>query len=141
MLNSQIGNLLLPTTAEEMQQRDWRQADIILITADAYVDHPSFGVALIGRLLESEGYRVAILAQPDWRSVEPFRALGKPRLFWGITSGCIDSRLNDYASLGNKRKEDVYSPGGQLGLRPERPLLIRQGHARHIPTFPLFWVV
>ena len=121
-----------------MQQRGWHQADIILITGDAYVDHPSFGVALIGRLLESNGFRIAILAQPDWRSIEPFRALGKPRLFWGITSGCIDSRLNDYASLGNKRKEDVYSPGGKLGLRPYRPLLVYSARAREaFPDVPI----
>jgi uncharacterized radical SAM protein YgiQ len=128
----------LPMTAEEMQQRGWNRPDIILITGDAYVDHPSFGLALIGRLLESAGYRVAILAQPDWRSVEPFRALGKPRLFWGITSGCIDSRLNGYASLGNRRKQDVYSPGGCLGLRPDRPLLVYSARAREAyPDVPI----
>ncbi len=128
----------LPSTAEEMQQRGWRQADVILITGDAYVDHPSFGVALIGRFLENNGFRVAILAQPDWKSVEPFRALGKPRLFWGITSGCLDSRLNDYASLGHKRKEDVYSPGGKLGLRPDRPLLVYSARAREaFPDVPI----
>jgi len=120
----------LPTTADEIRQRGWEQADIILITGDAYVDHPSFGVALIGRWLEKLGYRVAVLAQPDWRSAEPFRALGKPRLFWGITSGCIDSRLNDYASLGNRRRQDVYSPGGEIGLRPNRSLLVYSARAR-----------
>lgn len=120
----------LPTTAEELRRRGWDQADVILVTGDAYVDHPSFGVALIGRWLEKLGYRVAILAQPDWRSVEPFRALGRPRLFWGITSGCIDSRLNDYASLGHRRKQDVYSPGGATGLRPGRPLLVYSARAR-----------
>ena len=128
----------LPTRVEEVKQRGWDRPDVILITGDAYVDHPSFGVALIGRLLESHGYRVAILAQPDWRSVQPFRALGKPRLFWGITSGCIDSRLNDYASLGHKRKEDVYSPGGKLGLRPDRPLLVYSARAREaFPDVPI----
>jgi len=121
---------LLPTTIEEMHARRWDQADVILITADAYVDHPSFGVALIGRWLESLGYRVAILAQPDWRSVEAFRSLGQPRLFWGITSGAVDSRLNDYASLGHKRSQDIYSPSGQTGLRPERPLLVYSARAR-----------
>jgi len=120
----------LPTTADELQRRRWEQADIILVTGDAYVDHPSFGVALIGRWLEHLGYRVAVLAQPDWRSVEPFRALGRPRLFWGITSGCIDSRLNDYASLGHRRKQDVYSPGGACGRRPGRPLLVYSARAR-----------
>jgi uncharacterized radical SAM protein YgiQ len=120
----------LPTTPEEMKQRGWEQADIILITGDAYVDHPSFGISLIGRWLEGNGYRVAILAQPDWRSVEAFRSLGPPRLFWGITSGCVDSRLNDYASMGNRRRQDVYSPGGDLGLRPERSLLVYSARAR-----------
>lgn len=132
MINSQNSNNFLPTTAEEMRHRGWGQADVILVTGDAYVDHPSFGVALIGRLLESEGFRIAILAQPDWRSPDGsgFKTLGKPRLFWGITSGCIDSRLNDYASLGNRRRQDVYSPGGQLGLRPDRPLLAYSARAR-----------
>jgi uncharacterized radical SAM protein YgiQ len=128
----------LPTTADEVKRRGWDRPDVVLITGDAYVDHPSFGVALLGRLLENHGYHVAILAQPDWKSVEPFRALGKPRLFWGITSGCIDSRLNDYASLGNKRKEDVYSPGGKLGLRPDRSLLVYSARAREAyPDVPI----
>src|SRR5512146_2563117 len=101
----------LPMTIEELQERGWDRADIILITGDAYVDHPSFGVALIGRWLEKLGYRVALLAQPDWRSVDACRALGAPRLFWGLTSGCLVSRLNVYASLGQRRQADVYSPG------------------------------
>jgi uncharacterized radical SAM protein YgiQ len=131
-------NQFLPMTGKEMRRRGWDRPDVILITGDAYVDHPSFGVALIGRLLVSVGYRVAILAQPDWRSVEPFKAMGKPRLFWGITSGCIDSRLNDYASLGNRRREDVYSPGGQLGLRPDRPILAYSARARQAhPDVPI----
>jgi len=123
-------NLLLPTCPEEMRQRGWTQADIILVTADAYIDHPAFGVALIGRYLEKCGYRVAILAQPDWQNAEAFRILGPPRLFWGITSGAIDSRLNDYASMGHHRKKDVYSPGGALGLRPSRPLLVYSARIR-----------
>jgi len=128
----------LPTTVEALRRRGWGQADVILITGDAYVDHPSFGVALIGRWLEKLGHRVAILAQPDWRSVEPFRAMGPPRLFWGITSGCIDSRLNDYASMGNRRKQDVYSPGRVSGLRPGRPLLAYSARARQAyPEVPI----
>ncbi len=106
----------LPTTKAEMIASGFKQADIILITGDAYVDHPSFGVALIGRWLQSLGYNVAILAQPNWKSVDDFRSLGKPRLFWAITSGAVDSRLNDYASMGHRRKEDVYSPGGKTGV-------------------------
>ncbi|MCI0499699.1 MAG: YgiQ family radical SAM protein [Planctomycetales bacterium] len=120
----------LPTTRSEMTARGWDTPDIILVTADAYVDHPSFGVALVGRWLEYHGYKVAVLAQPDWQSVDAFRSLGRPRLFWGITSGCIDSRLNAYASLGNKRKEDLYSPAGKTGLRPDRPLLVYSARAR-----------
>ncbi|MHC4511384.1 MAG: YgiQ family radical SAM protein, partial [Planctomycetota bacterium] len=128
----------LPTTSDELRERRWSQADVILITADAYVDHPSFGAALIGRWLEKLGYRVAVLTQPDWRSVEPFRSLGRARLFWGITSGCIDSRLNDYASLGHRRRQDVYSPGGAVGLRPGRPLLVYSARAREAyPDVPI----
>lgn len=120
----------LPTTAEEMAGFGWDRADVILVTADAYVDHPSFGVALIGRWFLYHGFRVAVLDQPDWRTVAPFRSLGAPRLFWGITSGCIDSRLNMYASMGHKRKEDLYSSGGKLGLRPDRPLLAYSARVR-----------
>jgi len=138
MVDSNDTKLFLPMTREQMRRRGWDQADVILITGDAYVDHPSFGVALIGRWLEKLGYRVAILAQPDWRSVEPFRSLGAPRLFWGITSGCIDSRLNDYASMGNRRQADVYSPGGATGLRPARPLLAYAARAREAyPQVPI----
>lgn len=120
----------MPATAEEMKSLGWSQPDIILITGDAYVDHPSFGVSLIGRWLEKHGFKVAILAQPDWRSADAFRIFGPPRLFWGITSGSIDSRLNAYTSLGHKRREDVYSPGGTLGLRPDKPLLVYSARAR-----------
>ncbi|MBN1931487.1 MAG: YgiQ family radical SAM protein [Desulfobacterales bacterium] len=126
----EIGGEFLPTTMREMEHRGWKQADIILITADAYVDHSSFGVALIGRWLEAAGYNVAVLAQPDWKSVGDFRSLGAPRLFWGVTSGAVDSRLNDYASMGHKRKKDVYSPGGKPGMRPTRPLLVYSARAR-----------
>jgi uncharacterized radical SAM protein YgiQ len=128
----------LPTTSNELRQRGWSGVDVILVTADAYVDHPSFGVSLIGRWLERIGYRVAMLSQPDWRSVEAFRSLGPPRLFWGITSGCIDSRLNDYASLGHRRRQDAYSPGWAVGLRPGRPLLVYSARAREAyPGVPI----
>ena len=113
-----------------MRQWGWGQADIILVTADAYVDHPAFGAALIARWLTHHGFKVAILDQPDWKSVDPFRSLGYPRLFWAITSGCIDSRLNMYASMGHKRREDLYSPGGKLGARPDRPLVAYSERAR-----------
>ena len=130
--------LFLPATAEEMRDMGWPQPDIILITGDAYVDHPSFGVALIGRWLKKHGYRVAILSQPDWQSVDAFRSLGQPRLFWGITSGSIDSRLNNYTALGHKRKEDLYSPAGATGLRPDKPLLVYAARAREaFKTVPI----
>jgi len=130
--------LFLPATAEEMRDMGWPQPDIILITGDAYVDHPSFGVALIGRWLQKHGYRVAILSQPDWQSVDAFRGLGQPRLFWGITSGSIDSRLNNYTALGHKRKEDLYSPAGATGLRPDKPLLVYAARAREaFKTVPI----
>jgi uncharacterized radical SAM protein YgiQ len=130
--------LFLPATIEEIRDLGWSQPDVILVTGDAYVDHPSFGVALIGRWLEKNGYRVAILAQPDWRSADAFRSLGKPRLFWGITSGSIDSRLNNYTSLGHKRKEDLYSPAGAAGLRPDKPLLVYSARVREaFPDVPI----
>jgi uncharacterized radical SAM protein YgiQ len=127
--NSTI-NPYLPVCRADIDALGWDTPDIILVTGDAYVDHPSFGVSLMGRWLTHHGYRVAILAQPDWRSVDPFRQLGRPRLFWGITSGCIDSRLNAYASLGHRRHEDLYSPGGRIDLRPDRPLLVYAARAR-----------
>lgn len=120
----------LPTTQDEITALGWTQPDVVLITGDAYVDHPSFGAALIGRWLTHHGYKVAVLAQPDWHSVDDFRELGPPRLFWAITSGCIDSRLNAYASMGNKRKEDLYSPGGKTGFRPDRPLVVYSERCR-----------
>lgn len=121
-MNFERNNCLLPASLQEMRALGWERPDIVLVTADAYVDHPAFGVALIGRWLQKHGYRVVILDQPDWRSVEPFRQFGPPRLFWGITSGCIDSRLAMYASMGHRRKRDDYSPGGRTELRPDRPL-------------------
>lgn len=128
----------LPATPGEISDLGWSQPDIILVTGDAYVDHPSFGVALIGRWLESKGFRVAILAQPNWKSADDFRSLGKPRLFWGISSGSIDSRLNNYTSLGNRRREDLYSPAGAAGLRPDKPLLVYSARAREaFPDCPI----
>ena len=120
----------LPMTAKEMRDRGWEQVDIVLVTGDAYVDHPSFGVALIGRWLEKNGYRVAVLSQPDWRDEKDFLQFGCPRLFWGITGGSVDSRLNNYSSMGHRRREDVFSPGGEDGLRPDKPLAAYAARAR-----------
>ena len=114
----------LPTTRAEMDELGWDSCDVVMITGDAYIDHPSFGMALIGRLLESHGFRVGILDQPDWRSVESFHALGRPNLMWGITAGNMDSMVNRYTSDRRIRRDDAYSPDGAAGLRPDRAVLV-----------------
>jgi uncharacterized radical SAM protein YgiQ len=115
---------VLPTTRAEMDALGWDSCDVIIVTGDAYVDHPSFGMALVGRLLEAHGFRVGILAQPDWRSVEPFRALGRPVVMWGVTAGNMDSMVNRYTSDRRLRHDDAYSPGGAGGRRPDRALTV-----------------
>ncbi len=114
----------LPTTRAEMDELGWDGCDVILVTGDACIDHPSFGMALIGRLLEAHGFRVGILDQPDWRSAEPFRALGRPALFWGVTAGNMDSMVNRYTSDRRIRRDDAYSPDGAPGLRPDRAVTV-----------------
>ncbi len=116
--------LALPTTPAEMDSLGWSSCDVVLVTGDAYVDHPSFGMALVGRLLEACGFRVGILSQPDWRSAGPFAALGRPRLFWGVTAGNMDSMVNRYTSDRRIRSDDAYSPDGQAGLRPDRAVIV-----------------
>ncbi len=115
---------VLPTTRAEMDELGWDSCDVILVTGDAYIDHPSFGMALIGRLLERHGFRVGILDQPDWRSADAFRALGRPNLFWGVTAGNMDSMVNRYTSDKKMRSDDAYSPNGAAGLRPDRSTLV-----------------
>ena len=115
---------VLPTTRAEMDALGWDSCDVVLVTGDAYVDHPSFGMALVGRLLEAQGFRVGIVAQPDWRSAEPFRALGRPNVMWGVTAGNMDSMVNRYTSDKRLRSDDAYSPGGQGGLRPDRAVIV-----------------
>ena len=115
----------LPTTKKEMELRGWEEADIILFSADAYVDHPSFGAAVIGRTLEAAGYRVAIVPQPDWHGdFRDFKKLGCPRLFFGIAPGCMDSMVNKYTAARRLRSEDAYSPDGRHDLRPEYPTIV-----------------
>jgi uncharacterized radical SAM protein YgiQ len=110
----------LPVTREEMQKRGWDEADVIIVSGDAYVDHPSFGHAVIARILEQEGLRVAILPQPNWRDdLRDFRKLGKPRLFFGVTAGCMDSMVNHYTAFKRRRSDDAYTPGGMAGFRPD----------------------
>jgi len=101
-----------------MDELGWDSCDVVLVTGDAYIDHPSFGMAIIGRLLESHGFRVGILDQPDWRSTAAFEALGRPNLFWGVTSGNMDSMVTRYTSDRRIRRDDAYSPDGARGPGP-----------------------
>ncbi len=115
----------LPTTHKEMELRGWDEVDVILFSGDAYVDHPSFGAAVIGRILEAEGFRVAIVPQPNWRDdLRDFRKMGRPRLFFGVTAGCMDSMVNKYTANKRLRSEDAYTPDGRHDLRPEYPSIV-----------------
>jgi len=114
----------LPMSRAEMDALGWDSCDVVIVTGDAYVDHPSFGMALIGRALEAQGFRVGIIAQPDWHSAEPFRALGRPNLFFGITAGNMDSMINRYTADRKIRSDDAYTPGGVGGKRPDRCSLV-----------------
>src|SRR5580692_7660895 len=114
----------LPMTRAEMAALGWEQCDVIIVTGDAYVDHPSFGMAIIGRVLEAQGLRVGIIAQPDWHSPDAFKSLGRPRLFFGITAGNMDSMVNRYTSERRVRSDDAYTPGGEGGKRPDRSVIV-----------------
>ncbi len=120
----------LPVSQSDMQGRGWDRLDIILITGDAYVDHPAFGTAVIGRVLAAQGFRVGVIAQPDWRSAEDFKRLGRPRLFFGITSGNVDSMVANYTANKRPRREDDLSPGGMVGKRPDRALIVYANRVR-----------
>ena len=120
----------LPMSRAEMDVLGWDQCDVILVTGDAYIDHPSFGMALVGRLLEAHGFRVGILSQPDWHSAEPFRALGRPRLYFGITAGNMDSLVNRYTSDRKIRSDDAYTPNAEAGKRPDRAVTVYAQRAR-----------
>ncbi len=115
----------LPTTKKEMEHLGWDQADVILFTGDAYIDHPSMGTAVIGRVLEAHGYKVAIVPQPNWRDdLRDFKKLGIPRLFFGISAGAMDSMVNHYTAARRKRSDDAYTPGGRAGARPDYPTIV-----------------
>ncbi|MDP4074150.1 YgiQ family radical SAM protein [Acidovorax sp. A1169] len=120
----------LPMSRAEMEQLGWDSCDVILVTGDAYVDHPSFGMAVIGRTLEAQGFRVGIIAQPDWQSAEPFKALGKPNLFWGVTAGNMDSMINRYTADRKIRSDDAYTPGDIGGKRPDRAAIVYSQRCR-----------
>ena len=120
----------LPMSRSEMEQLGWDSCDVILVTGDAYVDHPSFGMAVIGRVLEAQGFRVGIIAQPDWHSAEPFKALGRPNLFWGVTAGNMDSMINRYTADRKIRSDDAYTPGGMADSRPDRAAVVYSQRCR-----------
>jgi radical SAM superfamily enzyme YgiQ (UPF0313 family) len=115
----------LPITKDEILKRGWSKVDIVIVTGDAYVDHPSFGAAVIGRVLEHEGYKVAILPQPNWKDdLRDFKKFGKPRLFFGVTAGCMDSMVNHYTAAKRLRSDDAYTPNNQAGFRPDYPTIV-----------------
>lgn len=129
----------LPVTTEDMERRGWDQPDFVLVTGDAYVDHSSFGTAIISRLLESLGYRVAILSQPDWKNCDAFTRFGKPRLAFLVNSGNVDSMVNHYSVFRRRRRQDFYSPGGESGRRPDRAVIvycnrIREAYGKTVPV-------
>jgi uncharacterized radical SAM protein YgiQ len=123
-----------PVCADEMRARNWQEVDVVFVTGDAYVDHPSFAMAILTRVLESAGFRVAVLSQPDWRTPEPWRQFGRPRLFFAISAGNMDSMINHYTANRKVRNDDAYSPGGRIGRRPDRATLAYCHRARE--AFP-----
>ena len=137
-MNANRSTQYLPMSLEEMRARGQRECDILLVTADAYFDHPTHGIALLGRVLESEGYRVGIIAQPNWRSTDDFKKLGRPTLFAGISAGAVDSTINNYTAELARRRTDAYSPGGQGGGRPDFATLVYANRVREaFPGLPI----
>ncbi|MFU8815489.1 MAG: YgiQ family radical SAM protein [Pseudomonadales bacterium] len=128
---------VLPMSRAEMDLLGWDSCDVIIVTGDAYVDHPSFGMAIVGRFLEAQGFRVGIIAQPDWRTTADFEALGAPNLFFGVTAGNMDSMVNRYTSDRKVRRDDAYTPGGEGGKRPDRSVIVYSQRLReafkHVP--------
>ena len=128
----------LPASRAEMKARGWDYVDVVFVTGDAYVDHPAFAMGILSRVLEAAGYRVAILSQPDWRSALPWRQFGPPRLFFGVSAGNMDSMINHYTASKKVRNDDAYSPGGQIGLRPDRATIPYCQRAREaFPGVPI----
>lgn len=129
----------LPTTKKEVELREWNELDVILFSGDAYIDHPAFGVSVIGRVLEAAGYRVAIIPQPDWHGdFRDFKKLGRPRLFFGVSAGAMDSMVNKYTANKRLRSEDAYSPNGRHDLRPEYPSIVYSNILRQLyPDVPI----
>ncbi|MDA1302435.1 MAG: YgiQ family radical SAM protein, partial [Proteobacteria bacterium] len=124
----------LPMSRAEMDSLGWDSCDVIIVTGDAYVDHPSFGMAVIGRVLEAQGFRVGIIAQPDWTSAEPFAELGRPNLYFGVAAGNMDSMINRYTADRKLRHDDAYTPGNEGGRRPDRAVIVYSQRCRE--AFP-----
>jgi len=138
MVRHMADKRFLPICKQDMKDRSWDELDVILITGDAYVDHPSFGAAVIARVLEAAGFKVGVIAQPDWKASDDFLKLGKPKLFFGITAGNLDSILANYTINRSKRKKDEYSPGGKMGLRPNRATIVYANKVRELfPDTPI----
>ncbi|HSO21120.1 MAG TPA: YgiQ family radical SAM protein, partial [Desulfosarcina sp.] len=116
--------MFLPTTAREVRDRGWQAPDVVIVTGDSYIDSPHIGAAVIGRVLEAAGFRVGVIAQPDIHSGRDIMRLGQPRLFWGLTAGCVDSMVANYTALGKKRKSDDFTPGGLNTRRPDRAVIV-----------------
>ena len=114
----------IPTTQEELRNRGWNELDVIFVSGDAYIDHPAFGIPLLARWLEYHGFRVGIIAQPDWRSKEPFMLLGRPRLFFAVSAGAMDSMVAHYTPARKLRHDDAYTPGNRHGARPNRATMV-----------------
>src|SRR3954471_21673585 len=128
----------LPVCRADMDARGWDQCDIIIVSGDAYVDHPAFGPVLIARFLEGRGFKVGLLPQPDWHSAEPFKALGRPKLFFGVAAGNMDSMLNRLTAQKKNRSEDQYSPGGETNCRPDRATIVYAQRCREAyPDVPV----
>lgn len=138
MTQSEAKSNFLPTNRKAMEQRGWSELDVLFISGDAYIDHPAFGTPLLARLLEAEGYRVGIIAQPDWRDPEAFRVMGRPRLFAAISAGSMDSMVNHYTAAKKLRRDDAYTPGGRAGARPNRAVIAYtaavKGAFKKLPT-------
>ncbi len=129
----------LPTSVKEMKALGWDTVDVVLFSGDAYVDHPSFGAAVIGRTLQSAGYRVAIVPQPNWQDdLRDFRKFGAPRLFFGVSAGAMDSMVNHYTAARRRRSDDAYTPGARHGARPDYPTIVYSGILRDLfPDTPI----
>ena len=124
----------LPMSRAEMDTLGWDSCDVILVTGDAYIDHPSFGMALVGRLLEAQGFRVGIISQPDWQSADDFARLGKPNLYFGVTAGNMDSMVNRYTADRKLRSDDSYTPNAAANKRPDRAVIVYSQRCRE--AFP-----